>query len=117
MKTMKTIHISFLFVVLTFGNQLFAGTPSHPLVPAKSVTLTGVVVDSQSGEALAGAQVEVEGTALKAFTDLDGKFSLTVDTQNALNIKVKYISYEDASIQNVAPQSVSRELQVKLQSK
>lgn len=114
---MKSILISSLFIIFLFINNLVAGNPSHPLVPAKSVTLSGVVVDSQSGEALAGAQVEVEGTTLRAFTNLDGKFSLSVDAQSPLNLKVKYISYEEATIKNIAPQSASKELQVKLQSK
>lgn len=114
---MKTATITVLVLILTIGYQLFAGNPSHPLVPAKNVTLTGIVTDSNSGEALAGAQVEVEGTNLKAFTNLDGKFSLTVDAQTAFNLKVKYISYEDVTLRNLSPVSAAKELQVKLQSK
>lgn len=114
---MKTSAITVLISILTIGYQLFAGNPSHPLVPAKSVTLTGIVTDSKSGEALAGAQIEVVGSQLKAFTNLDGKFSLTVDAQTAFNLKVKYISYEDVTLKNLSPASAAKDLQVKLQSK
>ncbi|HMM11501.1 MAG TPA: carboxypeptidase-like regulatory domain-containing protein [Bacteroidales bacterium] len=114
---MKTLIISALISILSLGAHLFAGNPSHPVVPSKSITLTGVVVDSQSGEALAGAQVEVEGAAIKSFTNLDGKFSITVDSQTNLNLKVKYISYEEATLKNIAPSSASSELKIKLDSK
>jgi hypothetical protein len=114
---MKLKLISALIMALLFCGQLFASNPSHPLVPAKSITLTGVVTDFYSGEALAGAQVEVEGTNTKVFTDLDGKFSITVDAQYAFNLKVKYISYEDVTIKNNPTVSTSNELLVKLHSK
>lgn len=114
---MKTVIITTILVIFSLSSQLFAGNPSHPLVSSKNVTFTGVVVDSQSGEALAGAQVEVEGSGVKTFTNLDGKFSLTVEAPSAHILKVKYISYEEISIKNLTVQAASKELQIKLKSK
>ncbi|MBK9291693.1 MAG: carboxypeptidase-like regulatory domain-containing protein [Bacteroidetes bacterium] len=114
---MKSVLITIVALMFSFGGKLLADAPSHPLAPAKTVTLSGIVTDSRSGEALAGAQVEVEGTTMKTFTDFEGRFSLSVDANDALNLKVKYISYEEVQLKNLKPAAAKDVLQVKLQAK
>ena len=43
---------------------------------AQSVTVTGTVKDAGTGEALAGANVVVEGTSMGAATDASGSFTI-----------------------------------------
>ena len=44
---------------------------------AQSMTVTGTVKDADTGEALAGANVVVEGTSLGAATSLSGSFTIS----------------------------------------
>ena len=43
---------------------------------AQSMTASGTVKDANTGEALAGANVVVEGTSLGAATNLNGSFTI-----------------------------------------
>ena len=49
----------------------------------KSLTVTGTVTDA-NGEPLAGAGVLVKGTTIGTNTDLDGKYSIEVNTDDVL---------------------------------
>ncbi|MEL6611874.1 MAG: carboxypeptidase-like regulatory domain-containing protein, partial [Bacteroidota bacterium] len=43
---------------------------------AQTGTLSGIVTDDETGEALAGAAVVVAGTSLGAATNLDGRYRI-----------------------------------------
>lgn len=43
--------------------------------PQDPVTVTGQVVDATTGTPLGGAAITIDGTALRAFTDAEGRFS------------------------------------------
>ncbi len=57
-----------------------------------TVALTGTIMDSQSGELLAGVEVSIEGTDTKTYTDFDGNFSFKVKP-GEYNVVTNYISY------------------------
>ena len=59
-------------------------------------TVTGIVTDSKTGETLIGAAVKVPNTAIGTSTDADGKFSLKVPENAALEI-----SYMGYNLQNI----------------
>lgn len=61
--------------------------------PAMSqpITIAGLVIDKQTGEALAGVSVMVEPTKVGTVTDADGKFSLKASQVNA--IVFSYLGY------------------------
>ncbi|MEP5612390.1 MAG: TonB-dependent receptor [Cyclobacteriaceae bacterium] len=61
-------------------------------------TISGTIVDADSGEPLIGTQVLVKGTVLGTITDLDGKFSLTVQANPPLTIVIAYVGYERQEI-------------------
>lgn len=46
-------------------------------------TVTGKITDSETGQAMAGVNIQVKGTLVGATSDLDGKFSLPVADKNA----------------------------------
>lgn len=61
-------------------------------------TVSGTIVDSE-GEALIGVNVLVEGTVLGTITDIDGNFSLTVQSQPPFNLVISYVGYETQRIE------------------
>ena len=61
-------------------------------------TVSGNIVDSE-GEALIGVNVLVEGTVLGTISDIDGNFSLTVQSQPPFNLVISYVGYESQIIE------------------
>ncbi|WP_419802052.1 SusC/RagA family TonB-linked outer membrane protein [Mucilaginibacter sp.] len=94
----KTAALCFLLILL---NSL-TGT-------AQSRTVTGKIVDSKSNETLIGATVQVKGTTTGTATDLDGNFSLKVNTGDVLEIKS--IGYATLSV----PADFSKPMAIRLE--
>ena len=63
---------------------------------AQSQTITGVVKD-QTGEPLIGVNVMEKGTTNGSITDVDGKYSLTVNGSKAI-VTFSYIGYLSQNI-------------------
>lgn len=61
-------------------------------------TISGKVLDAESGEPLIGARVIAVGTDRGAATDLSGGFSFSVDP-GTYTVQISYISYEDQMIE------------------
>ncbi len=55
-------------------------------------TITGIVVDAETDEALIGASVVIDGTTHGTITDINGEFSLLVDPGDK-KIIISYIGY------------------------
>jgi hypothetical protein len=64
-------------------------------------TITGVVLDKNTQEALIGATVVLEGTNLGAQTDADGKFQIRSIPPKSYNIKINYVGYLPKVLYNV----------------
>ena len=69
----------------------------------------GVVVDSNSGEALVGAAVAVENTTIGTLTSLDGSFVLKVPVEKG-TIKVTFVGYSDKTIEVTIPSGTEKDL-------
>ncbi|MCB0718709.1 MAG: TonB-dependent receptor [Bacteroidetes bacterium] len=68
---------------------------------AQTGSISGVVVDSETGETLIGANVFLEGTTIGTTTDLDGKY-LIPDVEVGLhNLVFRYIGFQIQVVQNV----------------
>jgi len=63
------------------------------LVMAQNGTVTGTVVDGQTGEALPGATVQIPNEGMGAATDSDGEFSFRVAPGN-YELRVSFIGYQ-----------------------
>ncbi len=59
---------------------------------AQSITITGTVTDVNDGSVLPGVSVIEKGTSNGVSTDLDGKYSIRISTQNAL-LQFSFIGY------------------------
>jgi len=59
----------------------------------KAQTVTGVIKDDKTGEALFGATVVVKGTTEGGSTDIDGKFKFTTTAKTPFVVTVSYLGY------------------------
>lgn len=66
-------------------------------VPENAATVTGTVVDANSGEGLIGTSVSVVGTTTGTFTNAEGKFSLEV-TAFPVDLLVSYTGYASQTV-------------------
>lgn len=63
---------------------------------AQSLAITGKVID-EAGEAVAGAGVVEKGSLNGTVTDVDGNFSMTVSSGNAV-LEVSFIGFKTAAV-------------------
>lgn len=68
---------------------------------SQSGRISGVVVDSKTGETLPGATALIEGTTKGAQADFDGKFSINNVPAGKVNLLISYISYTSKRITDV----------------
>jgi iron complex outermembrane receptor protein len=87
---MKFSQLKFFFSLCCF--VLLAGGPL-----SAQRQISGQVTDAETGEALIGASVVVEGTAVGTATDFDGNYRLNVPA-NANTLRVSYTGYEPQTI-------------------
>ena len=64
---------------------------------AQSGSITGQVTDAETGEALVGANVVLEGTSMGAATDSDGMYSISDVSAGTYTVTASVIGYADAS--------------------
>lgn len=104
----KLFAVLFLTNFLVFGAM--AGTdgiePVKVNAPAESpaavTAIEGKVIDMTTGETLAGAEITIEGTDMKAYTDLDGHFSIERVKPGKYNIICSLISYNKSLVENLS---------------
>lgn len=83
MKTKLLLTILMLFLSV----QLFSQT-----------AISGKVTDPSTSEALIGAAVVLEGTTTGTTTDLDGKFSFSVNQNPPFNLVISFIGFEPQTV-------------------
>jgi len=83
-----------LFLILLFSLNLGASTGK----------IAGHVTDGETGEAIAGANVVVQGTSLGAATDMNGYYAILNVPPGKYNLKVTMIGYRAVTVKNVEVQ-------------
>ena len=58
-------------------------------------TVTGSVIDNETGEPIYGATVKVDGTSIGTTTNIDGEFTLQNVPNTARTLKVTYVGMKD----------------------
>ena len=76
-------------------------------------TVTGTLTDSKTNEPLISANVVVKGTTAGVTTDLDGKFSISLDLKEPKTLVVSYLGYQE---QEVEVTSSSRNITVSMET-
>ena len=72
------------FRIIMIGFLILSFTGFFEVSQAQVRTIKGVVSASDTKETLPGATVIVKGTATGAVTDIDGKFSIAVNSDKAV---------------------------------
>ena len=92
-------YFSFFFLIslscVSFGQQ----------------TVTGNIVDEETGEAMIGANILIENTSSGTISDYDGNFTLEVDRPLPYNLVISLVGYAS---QTVAVTEPNQKLMVKL---
>ncbi|GAA5521302.1 TonB-dependent receptor [Aliifodinibius salicampi] len=68
-------------------------------------TITGKVVDAESGEPIIGANVSISGTTKGAASDIDGVYRISGIQPGSHSITVSYISYTKKNITDIQVES------------
>jgi hypothetical protein len=100
---MKTYNLSKMKHLCAFFTMLF--TLSLSAFAQSTGTISGSVKDKKTQEALIGAVVAIEGTALGTTTDTNGNFSITGIPAKTCNVKVQALGYEDQVVYNLVVSS------------
>jgi len=116
---MKKIIASILF--LSIIGFIYAGNENEksgeaPATPVEMVTLSGSVVDLNSGEALTGVEVTIEGTDISVYTDFDGHFEINDVKPGKYNLIASYISYKNSLVENYKAEQKDNKVDIKLQA-
>ena len=98
---MKKVII--LTAVIFFQIASFAGNgndgKNKPRANAETTRISGIVVDANSNEALAGVAVKILNTGEIVYTDFDGNFSVdNMPAGQKIQLQVNYISYNSVKI-------------------
>ena len=88
--------------------------PSSAAAAALSTVLTGTVTDAATGDALIGATVRIEGTAVGAATDLNGAYRIARAPSGPQVVLVSYLGYVEQRIEADLPEGGTRRLDVEL---
>ncbi|MBN1184350.1 MAG: carboxypeptidase-like regulatory domain-containing protein [Bacteroidales bacterium] len=86
---MKALLLSIL-IISGIHNNPVENSPSD----ANAYTISGIVVDKLTGEALTGVMIEIEGMDKLVYTDFDGKFELNGLPKGEVKISSSLISYK-----------------------
>jgi hypothetical protein len=95
---MKKIYLFFLLMNLI---RILYPNSSY----GQNGSIEGVITDKSTREGLIGSAVVIDGTTIGTLTDFDGHFTLPDLKPGLYNLKVTYVSYNSAKIENVKVQS------------
>ena len=62
-------------------------------------TVSGTITDAETGEPLIGTQILVKGTVLGTISDVNGEFSLSVQSSPPITLVITYVGYERQEIE------------------
>jgi hypothetical protein len=108
---MKNSIISFLTALILIASSTitYSNVITDPTITTNDkAVITGKVIDKITGESLAGALVEIKGTNIKVYTDLEGNYTINNIDPGMYSIEINYISYSSKT-QNLTIEAGSKE--------
>jgi TonB-dependent receptor len=90
---LTSIQKSLMLILVYVSTQL--------VINAQTGILQGIVVDKNTKELLAGANIYVDGAGKGSRTDMDGKYSVAKLTPGKYNVKFMFMSYEPIVLESV----------------
>jgi TonB-dependent starch-binding outer membrane protein SusC len=94
-----------------FEYKLIANTNTTSAV--QQIVISGQVTDARTGESLPGVNVMIEGTLTGTVTNIDGQYSLTVDSPDAV-LAYSYVGYSTRRITVGDQRTINVELSLDL---
>lgn len=93
--TNKLLHAiaCLLLVVFCYAHLHAAGETGSPAFLQQRKEVSGKITDTETGEPIPGATVQIKGTSLGAITDAAGVFSLSVP-DDATTLVVSFLGYK-----------------------
>lgn len=85
----------------------------------KKGSITGTVVDAETGEPLIGVNVVIQGTGRGAATDVEGRYQITDLDPGIYDIKATFLSYAPMNVEEVkveAGETTNLDIQLKSQA-
>jgi len=111
----KVFAVIFIFALFA-GTATFAGNDKESGNPPGTSAIKGKIFDKTTNEELAGVTVQIEGTDIKAYTDIEGNFKIEDLQPGTYNLTVNYISYKETELSDVSIDSASEnEVEIKLE--
>ncbi len=83
------VSVSFFLALDVYGAD-----KEKPAAKDAGLTLTGQVIDKESGEVLTGVAVQIESSGEVAYSDFEGYFSFEQVSPGEHLLKASYVSYE-----------------------
>ena len=87
---------------------------ANELATISTTSLAGVVLDNETGEALAGVAIRFEGSKETVYTDFDGNFKISNVVPGKYNVLSSYISYKDNKLKDVNVSGVNNVIRLVL---
>ncbi len=101
--------------VLTFVLfTLFTNPMEVELMENATFSLSGIVVEEDSGEPLTGALIKVNGIEKEYYTDFEGRFNIEALIPGSYDIEISYISFESTTLKKINLDSRNNDLFVGL---
>jgi len=88
---LRNLTLVLLLIVIS-GSLVYAGTTGK---------IAGKITDSQTGEAVVGANIIIEGTYMGAAADVDGYFYINNITPGDYNVVISAIGYDKVLVEKV----------------
>jgi hypothetical protein len=92
------LSIQAINVITPLGDK---NLDSAELAEIEITSLSGIVLDNETGEALAGVAIKFEGSKETVYTDFDGNFKIENVVPGTYNVLSSYISYADNTFKEV----------------
>lgn len=90
--------ILFVLAGLVISTVTYCIEREDPSLKNKNTTsVSGVVVDKENGESLAGVAIRFSGTNQTVYTDLEGQFEIKDVVPGEYELKADYISYKQTT--------------------
>ena len=82
---------------------------------ATTISISGTVLDMNTGEALTGVEVTIDGTDIKAYSDFDGNFTISELSPGEYDIVASFISYKKSLVEDFNADG-NQQVKIKLQT-
>ncbi|MCX6306458.1 MAG: carboxypeptidase-like regulatory domain-containing protein [Bacteroidetes bacterium] len=113
MKT-KTIIVAIAMIALVNVDVIAADKSPKTSGPSTQSSISGVVIDKDSNEKLAGVTIQLASTDQKIYSNSKGEFNLDGIEPGTYKVKINCISYKDKEVTVKITKSETEKLKILL---